>query len=703
MGVLRLSFSCLFVSVSLCSAGTIPLVEEDNALSPVYDQKENIGDDIFKTDTVPGYMLDELEVKAERERLMRLENGNIRLDVGQLNTGTRVLGEADLVLALKTLPGIVTTGDYGSGLMVDGAETSQTLFRIDGAPVYFPYRFGGIFSTFNSTHFKSVDFERNIHKADMPLRSGALVDVYPYPQNPGLSGMVNAGLLSSSLGLRYGDAKRWCVSLAGRVSYIDQLYGRLLKATDTDLGYNFSDLNFNGAFSLGKHDELSVGAFVSTDNIKAEGGNYAMDTRIKWVNEVASISWKHTPSNTGPDIKVTAYYSGYRSTLRLGMPGISLRIPASLKDIGFTSRFLNRLGDRDRFSVLYGVEGNGYMVQPQWCQALGYGETVFNKTGKQEFGEVRAYGNLTFEASEHWEFSAGLSLGGYFNGSYRRVLADPRVTVIRKDGPQRITFHSGIYHQYLHQTGFSEIGLASNFWSGATLQAGVRTSYNFVAAWFRRFPDLFDINVEAYYKQIGNSAEYEGSVLEMLSNDYNSLSRILMTRGHSYGANLDITKHMGAMAVRVGYGYGDGWRKAGDEKMWRSRTALGHSVKASADYRLGSHWSFSANFAYMSGRPYTPVKSIYIIAGNIMMDYGRRNSRRLPSYQRLDISANYIFKTGGRRALTHIVNLSFLNVYGHKNVEMQYFIVNKETSTVRMVQMTSLYRFLPSVSYTLEL
>ena len=106
-------------------------------------------------------------------------------------------------------------------------------------------------------------------------------------------------------------------------------------------------------------------------------------------------------------------------------------------------------------------------------------------------------------------------------------------------------------------------------------------------------------------------------------------------------------------------------------------------------------------FNLASGRPYTPIKAIYFIGERLMMEYGNRNSARLPLYHRLDFGADYEFHTGGRLPLTHRVNLSLLNAYGRRNVEMSTFTVDVRSGTYTRRDVSSLYRLLPSLSYTL--
>lgn len=74
----------------------------------------------------------------------------------------------------------------------------------------------------------------------------------------------------------------------------------------------------------------------------------------------------------------------------------------------------------------------------------------------------------------------------------------------------------------------------------------------------------------------------------------------------------------------------------------------------------------------------------------------------MPDYQRLDLSGTYRFRTGGRIPLNHTVNISLINAYGHRNVESQFFAIDGETMRYKLYRVSSLYRFLPSVSYSID-
>lgn len=91
--------------------------------------------------------LEEVTVEARSRRPARLSaDGAVTLDATVTGQRMRAFGEADAMRWIGTLPGISSAGDYASGVSVDGTEYSHTYYGIGGAPVFFPYHFGGIFS-----------------------------------------------------------------------------------------------------------------------------------------------------------------------------------------------------------------------------------------------------------------------------------------------------------------------------------------------------------------------------------------------------------------------------------------------------------------------------------------------------------------------------------------------------------------------------
>lgn len=60
-----------------------------------------------------------------------------------------------------------------------------------------------------------------------------------------------------------------------------------------------------------------------------------------------------------------------------------------------------------------------------------------------------------------------------------------------------------------------------------------------------------------------------------------------------------------------------------------------------------------------------------------------------------------MFNTGGRFPLKHRIDLSILNAYNHKNIEISTFTYETGKQRFRRRDIGSLYRMLPSLSYTI--
>ena len=122
-------------------------------------------DSIGCTDS--GVTLEEVTVEAQSRRPARVSSdGSVTLDATVTGQRMRAFGEADAMRWIGTLPGISSAGDYASGVSVDGTEYSHTYYGIGGAPVFFPYHFGGIFSVFNAEHYPVVRVEKSVHTPD---------------------------------------------------------------------------------------------------------------------------------------------------------------------------------------------------------------------------------------------------------------------------------------------------------------------------------------------------------------------------------------------------------------------------------------------------------------------------------------------------------------------------------------------------------
>lgn len=645
--------------------------------------------------------LQEIEVVAPSVRTTRVSDGGaVTVDASLIGRTLRTLGEADAAGYLKMLPGVSGGSDYGAGLSVQGGDYSHTLFRINGAPLFFPYHFGGIFSVVPVAHFPVVKFEKAIHDRSVPGRLGGIVDMSTRRgklERVGAS--VNVGVISSGVSIGAPVSKSVDVTASARISYIDQLYGSLLKGKSSQIDYNLYDMDVTAVWTPGGSDRVTANFFHNSDRLHFIDDDYALGTFMKWNNTVGSLSWEHGTS--WGSMRTSAYYSGFSNTLSMVMPQLRLDMPSRIWQASVNGMFDIAVNDCWRIHAGYDISIDN--VRPQWADLHGSDITPVIPATEHARGYA-AYGEVYYGITPSIELAAGVRFTGYCQSEYKKLFADPSLTLYLRKPWGTTAFQLAGYTQTLHQVGFSEIGLSSNFWVGSDQRTPAQRAYSAAVNYTKSFcDDRFTVSADIYYKRLSGCSEYEGYILGLLDSRYVSRDNIVSGKGYNYGADILVTKNFGKLTGSVGYAFGRARRRFDRSEGWvTAASELRHSLSVFAGYALGSHWTLSATFRFNSGRPVTPIKAIYMVGQNVFMDYGKRNSGNLPAYHRLDLSATYSFRTYGRFALRHYVNISLLNAYGRRNIDVVSYNYDSDKNVFERKEVTSLYRFMPSLSYTVE-
>lgn len=653
------------------------------------------------------HILNEITITATRNNATQGRDGTVHYNTSSLPAAMHTLGEADALNMMKSLPGVTTKGEYGAGLSVDGAEPSQTFIGIAGIPVWFPYRFGGIFSTFNNSHFAEATFRRNIHPAAINSHLGSYINFEPIRKVTTPSATANIGVLASSATIKTPAGKRLNIIASGRISYIDQLYGKLLKDHTTDISYRFADINFTANIDLGRLGTMSVDLLYDRDKLGTFDSNYAMNLGLRWHNTVGAATWsvsRHTYTATHK-----LYHSAFANRLTVAMPQMAINLDSDTRQTGLCGDWTLTTASPLIDKIEAGYRLTASEMHPQKINVIGYGSSTAHTDLRQKAADITAYADIAMPLADRLHLSAGIA-AGYFhsqsNGAvYGRINASPRVTVTVTTTAGTWRLHGGIYNQPYHQTGFSETGLASDFILAATKRLPVQHAASVALDHYRFIePGGLKITAGVYYKRVNSQPEYNGQLIDLLDSHYTATNHIEESDGYNTGCNVAVRKETGRVTGHIGYSYGSARRKYdGSTHTQRGLTDPGHSLDATAAWHTSQRLTLGINFTCRSGRVYTPVDAVYVIADNLVCEYGERNSARLPLYHRLDITAAYNFTSRiGRHRLKQTLNLSLINAYGRRNIEMQSFVLNPDDGQYKLHRMASLYRFLPSLSYTVE-
>ena len=172
-----------------------------------------------------------------------------------------------------------------------------------------------------------------------------------------------------------------------------------------------------------------------------------------------------------------------------------------------------------------------------------------------------------------------------------------------------------------------------------------------------------------------NQIEYkEGSQPDQGIKD-NQDNSFTFGRGWSYGAEFFFKKSTGKLNGWIGYTLA--WTLREFENLNNGKTFFAkydrrHDVSIVLSYELGKRWTLGAIFVYATGNALTLPSQRYVFSdGQIYYKYGERNSFRLASYHRLDISATYLRKKTKKFESSY--TFAVFNVYNRANPYFIYF------------------------------
>jgi len=109
----------------------------------------------------------------EIERLNKIEPSRISLSPRMLKSQP-ALAEPDLFRTIQSLPGVLTTSEFSTGLVIRGGNTDQNLILLDGITVYNPSHLGGVFSNFIVDAVKEAELIKGGYNAEYGGRLSAV-------------------------------------------------------------------------------------------------------------------------------------------------------------------------------------------------------------------------------------------------------------------------------------------------------------------------------------------------------------------------------------------------------------------------------------------------------------------------------------------------------------------------------------------------
>jgi hypothetical protein len=274
------------------------------------------------------------------------------------------------------------------------------------------------------------------------------------------------------------------------------------------------------------------------------------------------------------------------------------------------------------------------------------------------------------------------------------------------DVQSAIKFSYNRMNQYIHLISNTTTPNPLDLWTPSGPYIDPQYSDQIALGYFRNFDsNNYETSIEVYYKKLYNQVDYIDGASLILNNTLET--EILKGDGRAYGIELYLKKNTGPFTGWISYtlsrvekrvqGINDQDPGINNGRYYPANYDKLHDLSITGMYRLNENWSFSANFIYATGRPITFPTGRYQYANLVLAHYEGRNGSRMPDYHRLDIAATLHSKLGGDWIF------SIYNVYNRMNASSITFQSNEEAPIVTEAVRTTIFGFVPSITYSFSL
>ena len=633
-----------------------------------------------------------------------------------------LFGEKDVLKTIQLLPGIKSAGDGNAGFFVRGGSSDQNQILLDEANVYNASHLLGFFSTFNSDAIKDI----TVYKGGMPAQyGGRLSSVLDIKMNDGnnqdyhVSGGV--GLISAKLNVEGPIQKdKSSFLVTGRRTYADIFLKASPDSTLSKSKLYFYDLNAKMNYELGRKDKLYLSGYFGKD-VLGFGDQFTID----WGNSTGTLRWNHI-YNTKLFSNTSLIYSNYNYELQIRSGSNDFNIFSQIRDwnlkqdyqlnagaknsirFGWSSTYhINRPGEitaSQTSSINSKVQQKRYSLENAiyfsntWKATrkinITYGArlSAFSVLGKGDFYTLNNKGEIIDTTSynsgdivkTYWNLEPRFAIGYQFNNS----------TSIKASYVRNV--------QNMHLISNSTSSTPTDKWVSSSNIIKPEISDQVSLGYYKNLANnKYELTIETYYKTMQNQIDYRDGA-DVFSNDAIE-TQLLYGKGRAYGIEWMLRKKTGNFTGWVSYTLSKTERKIdgiNNNEWYNARQDRTHDVALVGMYRLNEKWSLSANWVFYTGDAVTFPNGKYTVGGQTVYYYTNRNGYRMPDYHRLDLGATLQLKE--KKKWSSEIAFSLYNAYGRRNAYTITFRDNKDDPNKTEAVKTSLFRWVPSISYNFK-
>jgi outer membrane receptor for ferrienterochelin and colicin len=703
-----------------------------------------------------GYNIDSIFIEKPNEKLIfRLEQSNILLNQVEIidnkdrylrerpqtgfNQITReeilkmpaLLGEADVMKALQTIPGIKFGVEGSSSLFVRGGSAGQNLILIDDIPVFNSDHAFGFLSIVPAKSTKNVNAYKSGFSAEYGNRTSSVIDIQT---NSGNKENRNTSISMSNIAASlYHEGPlikdKLSYVLTGRYSFL-QFF--------TDFGFYDGSLKLD--YAINNKSRLSYFGLYTNDEyddfFKDGNGRYNQRDRVLWKNNIHGISYSSLLSNSW-SLNASLHYSGYnlnaisqRKALRRSISSYNSEFNSNISDTGGKFYFTKAINNTN---LKLGGGLSRFIALPEKSSFVEFRTDTLGSFAVNLDQQKSTLGFIFMEANtkilENISGSFGLRYNLIATSKFNSQL-EPRINLsylINKNNIIKTSYT--IVHQNNHYLSGSSVSLPTDSWINAdenimpARSTQVSLSYNRI----NLFKNL-NYETEAYYKVSENDILRIPGFLP-LSQSF--IDRISPAKGLAYGIENQLKYFTKKININLGYTLSKATRKFYDEDLnngnsFPFRFDKRHDLNLTINYNFKPKikspkktilHSLSLDWTYNSGAFFTIDRLIIynpalydnlnsVSKGPVSSFPESINNYNAPDFHRLNMAWTIQIK---KPTLSHKITTGLYNAYNQRNVfilqQELYPIFPTDNDTIGLKLSTnsnSLLPILPFISYEIS-
>jgi hypothetical protein len=654
--------------------------------------------------------LEEVSVYARRadKNVSGEQMSLIEIDRKLIKQLPLLTGEKDLIRSFSMMPGIKSTGEFGTGISVRGGGNDQNLFIIEETPLYNTSHVFGLISSVSPDIVSNVNLYKGFIPAEYGERASSVIDIQPkhgnekqYRANGGI------GLFSSRLAIE-GPVLKNKISflIAGRSSYSDWL---LNKIPDVDLANSkakFYDLYASMHAALSKKQRLFVMFYNSYDYF-----NYSNQLHYSNINNAGELKWVYSGSTVTNYSLALTFSENKIKKEDIERADTSYIHEHAISSLALRGDMVYNINQHN--SLKTGFVAVKYGINPGEQRPYDANSSATTVSlGKNNGLETALYLSDNITVNTFISIYIGLRYSAFFNTgpsviyNYQAGLPLSNATMLETtsyDDNDLIKFYHGpeprlsIKYQF-NSSMSTKISYSRNIQYISLISASAVQSPDDIwqvsgkyikpiksnaVAWgfYKNFKqNTFETSVELYYRYLKNLTEYKNGA--KLSMNPHIETELLNATGNNYGIEILLKKNQGNIDGWISYTYSRSFRKTNglyteeiinNNKIYPSSFDKPHDLNLMLTYHYNRRLRFSANFTYSTGRAVTLPEAIYYTDNSWKVSYRDRNSERLPDYHRLDLSVSLDESLRLKKKWKGSWTFSVLNIYARKNAYSIFF------------------------------